>query len=230
MTDVHFIHCRDCGEVFRPSAYDRVTEFCMTVDGYTEIVRDDCMAFLTRHARHGLETLRPSSGAPTHAGPVWDPLATTYWQVDDDRGPLLVQGWRDNIAEPLHYRLIPGRLVVEPRSVEVSEDAIREDVDHILYPGVASERRLAAFVARFKTLVWELDPATLEIVYDLPNDPATSMAKLPAAALARLKAVAAEIFDPGDAERIAARLTASAGDPDAFTVLVRQIVRVEPTV
>lgn len=227
MNDDHFIHCRDCDEVFRPSAHDRATEFCMTADGYTEVVRDDCVAFLTRHARHALQTLRPTGDAPARRGPLWDPMGTTYWQVTGGSEPLLVQAWRENVTEPVRYRVVPGRLVAEPRSIEISEHDVREDLDRVLYPGVATERRLAAFVARFKALVWTLDPATLEIVYDLPNDPAASVAKLPSAALDRVAAIAVEIFDLADAARISARLTASAGDPDAFTVLVRQSVRVE---
>ena len=72
-----------------------------------------------------------------------------------------------------------------------------------------------------------VSPATLEIVYDLPNDPEASIAKLPQTALERLAAIATEVFDRNDAERLAVRLTASADDPDAFTVLIRQDVCVQ---
>ena len=227
LSDGHFLHCRECGALFRPSPYDRVPEFLMTADGYTEIARDDCMAFLARHARHPLETLRLTGDASAHEGPLWDPMARGYWQVSNGTEPFVVEGWRDHVAQPLQYRLVAGRLVAERVAVEIPEDEIREQVDRALYPGVARERNVTAFVERFKAVVWQLDPASLEVLYDLPDDPTLGVAKLPALALTRLALHASQIFDRTDSARIDAHLAATAGDPDAFTVLVRRRVRIE---
>ncbi|TMA79544.1 MAG: hypothetical protein E6J72_10925 [Deltaproteobacteria bacterium] len=227
MTALQFVRCRDCEELFRPSPLDRAPEYYLTDDGPIAEVRDDCMAFLTRHARHKLETLRPTATPAAHDGAVADPMARTVWEVSNGEDVVLVQSWRESMREPLRYRVIPGRLVAEPPSVEICEDDVRSDIDRALYPGIAPHRKLDAFVARFKAVAWSLDPATLEIVYDHPGDPTLSVAQLPASALAQLAASASEIFDEDDATRIAASLGASADDPDTFTVLLRQRVRVE---
>ncbi len=226
MIAVQFIRCRDCEELFRPSPHDRTPEYHLGNDGPVAEVRDDCMAFLTRHARHALATLRATGTPAVHDGPLSDPMASTVWEVSDGEEVLLVQGGRTALTEPLRYRVIPGRLVTEKSAVEISEDDIRGDVDRALFPGSAPHRKLDAFVTRFKTVAWDLDPATLEIVYDLPGDPTLSVAKLPTWALERLAESARQIFDHGDAARIATHLAESAADPDAFTVLLRQRVYV----
>ena len=227
MSDRHFLHCRDCDEIFRPSPHDRAPEYCVTPDGITEIVRDDCMTFLAHHARHALETLRPSGDATAHEGSLWDPMAVTYWQVTNGRDLLLVRGWREHVGERRRYQLVPGRLVVESCGVEVPETEIGAEIDRALYPGTLPSRKLDAFVAHLRTLVGNIDPETLTIVYDVPTDPTLSVAKLPAWALDRLVTSARQIFDAADAARIETHLNASADEPDAFTVLVRRRVRVE---
>lgn len=227
MSTVQFVRCRDCEELFRPSPLDRTPEYHFTDEGAVAEVRDDCMAFLTRHARHALETLRATDAPALRTGAMADPMATTVWEVSTGTEVLLVQSWRTALSEPLCYRVIPGRLVTDPSVVEISEDDVRGDIDRALFPGTAPHRKLDAFVARFKAVAWDLDPATLEIVYDLPGDPALSVAKLPAWALERLAETARQIFDRTDAARLATSLAESAADPDAFTVLLRQRVRVE---
>src|SRR4029434_1466291 len=79
----HFLYCRDCELIFRPSPHDRSPEFRLTADGYCETVRDDCMEFLTRHARHRLETLRPTQPHAVRAGALWDATAPSYWEVSN---------------------------------------------------------------------------------------------------------------------------------------------------
>lgn len=227
MNGGHFLHCPDCDLVFRPSPHDRAPEFRPTSDGYTETVRDDCGDFLARHTRHALRTLRPNGDLMAHEGPLWDPMASTYWQVSFGTELFVVQGWRDALGEPLRYRLLAGRLVAEHPTVEVPEDEIRERIDRALYPGVVTERKLTAFVERFKAVVRDLDPATLEILYQVPDDPTLSIARPPASALEGLAIAARQIFDAADAARIEAHLKTSTEDADPFTVLVHRRVRVE---
>ncbi len=153
-------------------------------------------------------------------------MTSTTWEVSNGDTVCLVQSWRTSLSDPLRYRARAGRLVADPAAIEVPTEDIRADVDRALYPHTAPDRKLDAFVARFKAIAWQLDPGTLEIAYDLSGDPTLSVAKLPQWALERLAASAREIFDRTDAARITARLTDNASDSDAFTVLLRQRVRV----
>jgi hypothetical protein len=199
----------------------------MTPDGVTETVRDDCMAFLTRHARHPLETLRPVQGKSFHTGALWDSTAPTYWEVSNGERTAVVEGLRARVGGPMSYRLRMGRLVAEHVAVEVPAGELRELVDRALYPGVAPERKLAAFAESFKRLVWSLDPATFAILYDVPGDPSLAVAKLPTHALAELAARTRSIFDARETAAILARIAGGEDDPDGLTVLVRQRVRIE---
>lgn len=226
MTADQFLHCRECDLVFRPTPYDRVPEFRMTSDGYTEVERDDCMAFLSAHARHPLRTLRMTGPAPLHEGPLWDPMVTTFWEVSDGAETVVVQGWREQVGEPMRYRLVPGRLVTDQVAVEIPEEDIREQVDRALFPGAAPERKLTAFVDAFKQIVWGIDPRAFEVVYDLPSDPSLHVARLPSWALERLAVHASSIFDRAERERLAPFLAAEGDAWDTLTVLVRQRIRI----
>jgi hypothetical protein len=223
----HFLHCRDCETIFRPSPQDRTPEFRMTSDGFTEAPRDDCMDFLTRHARHQLETLRPTTPRAFHTGALWDADASTFWEVSDGQRTAVIEGRRSRVGSPVGYRLRAGRVVEERTTVEIPEDDIRQQIDRALYPGIAPARKLAAFVEAFKAIVWAVDPAKLEIVCDVPADPRFAIARLASTDRARLSDQVRRIFDESESARIVAALVGMDGDPDGFTVLVRQQVRVE---
>ena len=199
----------------------------MTANGFTETVRDDCMEFLTRHARHQLKTLRPTKPQAFHTGALWDATAPTYWEVSDGNQIAVVEGRRPQVGGPLRYRLRSGRVIAERLVIEIPERDLRQQLDRALYPGVAPERKLAAFVEAFTALVWNLDSAELEILYDVPGDPTLAVAKLPVSAMTRISDCARRIFDQADSARLTACLSGTDDDPDGFTVLVQQRVRVE---
>jgi hypothetical protein len=223
----HFLHCRDCETLFRPSPYDCAPEFQMTIDGFTETPRDDCMDFLTRHARHQLQTLRLTTPYPFRTGATWDAAAATYWEVSNGEQDAVVEGRRAQLGSALHYRLRSGRVVAERVAVEIPTAELRERVDRALYPGVAPERKLAAFVEAAKAIVWEVDPAAFEILYDVPGEPTLAVARIPAVALGRLWDAVARVFDPTDSTKIIGALTGTTEDGDELTVLLRQQIRVE---
>ena len=199
----------------------------MTADGYSEIVRDDCMEFLTRHARHRLETLRPTQPHAVRTGALWDATAPTYWEVTNGTETAVVEGRRSSIGSPVRYKLRAGRVVAERVAVEIAEDDVRQQVDRALYPGVAPERKLAALVAAFKRIVWDLDPNTFEVLYDVPGDPTLAVAKLPAPAVEQIVAEAQRLFDRTESAKLAVALTRTDEETDAFNVLLRQRVRLE---
>lgn len=162
-----------------------------------------------------------------HTGALWDANAPTYWQVSSGDRTAVVEGTRAHVGSPLRYRLRAGRVVAELVAVEIPDAEIRRQIDEALYPGVAPERKLAAFTQAFKRVVWDLDPATLEVLYDVPGDPTLGVARLPPSAVATLRDCAQRIFDQADSAKIAATFAGTDDEPDGFTVLVQQRVRVE---
>ena len=61
----------------------------------------------------------------------------------------------------------------------------------------------------------------------MPGDPTLSVARLPSSALAELGVVARRIFDLDERAKVVAAFAGSDDDPDGFTLLIRQRVRVE---
>ena len=116
--------------------------------------------------------------------------------------------------------------MAERVAVEIPEAEIRRQIDRALYPGVAPERKLAAFSEAFKRIVWDADPASFEVLYDVPGDPTLAVARLPTTVVAALRDCTRRIFDGGDSDKVIASL-AGDEDPEGFTVLVHQRVRVE---
>jgi hypothetical protein len=160
-------------------------------------------------------------------GALWDTTAPTYWEVSNGTETAVVEGRRSTIGGPFRYRLRPGRVVAERVAVEVAEAEVRQQVDRTLYPGVAPERKLDAFIAAFKRIVWDADPERFEVLYDVPGDPTLAVAKLPASAVERLVAEAERLFDGTESAKIAAALARTDEEADAFSVLLRQRVRLE---
>ena len=66
----------------------------------------------------------------------------------------------------------------------------------------------------------------LGLIYDVPSDPSLSVARLPAAAVARLAEHARRIFDTTEAARLETLLGPADDGSDLLTVLIRQRVRV----
>ena len=151
----------------------------MTADGYSEIVRDDCMEFSD-----------PARAASPGDAPS-DPAARRpYRRAVGRDGPDVLGGVerhrdRGRRGPPQLGRQSPalsssvGRVVAERVAVEVAEDDVRQQVDRALYPGVAPERKLVAFVTAFKRSSWDLDPYAFEMLYDVPGDPTLAVAELP---------------------------------------------------
>ncbi len=231
MSPGQFLRCRDCEVVFRSSPHDRAPEYRPSAEGYaegyTEVARDDLLEFLTRHARHRLESLRPC-GDPVWCGEgIWDATAHVYWPVSNGGEPFVVEGWRDGVGQPMRYRTVPGRLATETASVEIPFATIRELLDRALYPGAAPERKLAAFLQQLAVEVRGLDPASLELLYQLPTDPERTVARLPGAVRDRLRRSAAAIFDEAELDHLAPLFDATGEHMDALALVVRQRVRIE---
>jgi hypothetical protein len=157
---------------------------------------------------------------------LWDATAPSYWEVSDGERTAVVEVGGRRSGAPCPTASAPG--ASSPgASREISDEEIRRQVDRALYPGVAADRKLATFAEAFRCLAWNVDPACFEILYDVPGDPTLSVARLPPPALAELGAVAGRIFDRDETEKVVAAFTGSDDDPDRFTVLIRQRVRVE---
>ena len=82
------------------------------------------MAFLTRHARHKLETLRPTATPAAHDGAVADPMARTVWEVSNGEDVVLVQSWRESMREPLRYRVEVADVIL-PEEYAGRPDAVK---------------------------------------------------------------------------------------------------------
>ena len=202
----------------------------MTADGYTETLRDDCVDFLTRHARHRLETLRPTPGGRRPRAPLWDAMGPTYWEVIERRAR---RPWsrdaRAHVGAPLRYRVLPGRVVAERRRDRDPRGRHPPPDRRALYPG----RRARAEARGLRGGVQgdRVGPRSRDVrdaATTSPSDPTLSVAKLPADGARDASPRGAPTSSTRPTRELIARASPAADDdPDAFTVLVRQRVRIE---
>jgi hypothetical protein len=198
MASQRFLLCRSC-RLLHPSE----------VDGF-DLPREDLEAvalelriFRSEHAEHGIEEAMRLPGPSAHDRPMWDPMASSWFQVTARGDTLLVRGWRTSIDEPRHYNLEPSPPpVVEIGSAVLDVALVRRALDRHFFPQVVSQRKIDAFVGAASDLVGRLDPMDVETSYDDADVPNAAIGPLPDDVCDALLHRCAGIFDEWELQRV----------------------------
>lgn len=207
-----FLACRTCLRLARllPELED--------LDG-------DGESFASVHAGHCLEPLFRRGDAFISDRPVWDPMATTYFEVTNGEEVLLVRSARPSIEAPLERVLVPGRLRLDGVHVGFETDLICRALDAHFFPQALRPSKLERFLAALDELRHCVDPERLEIVFDSAEEPHVQYARLPEPLFAQIVARAGEIFDAWERERLRVFFDASRGDDGLLCLrLTREFV------
>lgn len=184
-----FLACRTCLELERIHP-DLVTS------------EDDEPPFAVRHAGHRLEPLVRRGDAFLSDKPVWDPTATTYFEVTNGSEIFMVRSGRRSIEDPIERRLVPGRLRLDHVAVEFETDLIRRAIDAHFFPHALRPSKLEQFLAELNALCSDIDADRLEVVFDSTEEPQVQYARLPAKLFDHLVARCQTIFDQWERERL----------------------------
>lgn len=206
-----FIACRTCRRLARQ--LPELEDF------------DDGDSFTTVHAGHCLEPLVRRGDAFISDRPIWDPMATTYFEVTNGEEVLVVCSTRPSIEAPLERILLPGRLRLDAVRVDFETDLIRRALDAHFFPHALRPAKIERFLAGLDELRHAVDPDRLEIVFDSADEPHVQYARLPDHLLSQLVGRATEIFDPWECERLRSFFDTACGDDGLFCLrLTREFV------
>ena len=161
----------------------------------------DLAAFREVHAAHGLETAERLAEPARVDRPLWDPLATRWFQVVAGADVLVVRSARTSVDEPRYYELIPGELPPVTTWVDVDEPLLRRALDRHFYPHVIRPAEMEAFVAAVRELLAPVDPTEIDIAFDDPALPDAGIGPFPIALADHLIERCSELFDPIGQER-----------------------------
>jgi len=163
---------------------------------------DDDTPFAERHAGHRLEPLTRVGDAFLSDKPVWDPMATTYFEVTNGNEVLMVRSGRRSVEDPVERTLVPGRLRLDHVTVEFETELIRRALDAHFFPHAVRPAKIEQFLATLAALCRDVNPDRLEIVFDSAEDPQVQYARLPEHLWAQLMVRCEAIFDEWERERL----------------------------
>jgi hypothetical protein len=192
-----FLACHDC-QVLQPVA----AEVLWSHDEAGALAREALEEFAACHRSHRTGHLR-RCGSECHADrPLWDPMVTlTFAATDGERSYLVIAG-RSSIDAPRVYRFQPGGLSVQCSEVAVDTADLRHGLDLQFHPYALRPTKLDRFLSAVHDIVSHIDPEDLEIAFDVADDPAASVARMPDEVYWLLVARCAEIFDPWELQRV----------------------------
>jgi hypothetical protein len=211
-----FLACRSCGVVLPVRPPERFAE---SIDELGCL----CDRFSSAHRPHGLiGLLRCTSEVRADRG-LWDPMATIRFEATDGRETFVVTSLRQSIDEPRQYHLTSGSLPVTSQEISIADGDVRRGLDMEFQPHAIRPTKVERFISALHEAVRSVRPQELSICYDLPDDPALSVAPMPDAAFESVVAACAEIFDSWEFPRIHRFLLANRADDGLLMLRVRRL-------
>lgn len=183
----------------------------------------DGLAFFAAHAGHPVELLLRIDGAMVADRPIWDPMATVYFEVTNGRDRLLVRAARASIEEPIARSLVPGALRLSEVRVDVEAAPVLRALDAQFFPNAVRLTTVQRLLAAWRDVIRGTDAAALAVLYDCAEDPHASIARLPGTAFDELEQRSREILGDWELERVRAFLDRERGDAEALAVRVTRV-------
>ena len=197
LDNIHFLACRDCGELY-PLLSPSAATFAETdADG-----EDTFRAFLARHRNHHISCLWRGDAEVQADRPFWDPMATLTFEVTDGDRSYVVRAARESIEDERVYQFLPGTLEVGNTEVQIDAHDLRRGLDRQFYPHALRPTKVDRFLAMVHELINQIDPQQLVIAFDAADDPDVSIASLPDPIFDEILERCSEIFDPWELPRV----------------------------
>ena len=216
-----FLVCRPCG-LISPLAVD--------LSAYDEVEGElsDLELFRYAHATHGLERATRLPTPAVYDRPVWDPMATAWFEITIDGEVFLVRSWRTSIEEPRCRQLIGGVIQRGQAAIELDELYLQRALDHHFHPHVLSDTTAQRVVTAVHALVATLDPTRVETTFDDADDPEIGVAPMPETLARALLEQSSAWFDPLEQERFARFVESNRSEDGALALRVRRPLIVVP--
>jgi hypothetical protein len=175
MPEDRYVWCRSCNDVYHVTPFSKAPTYSWNGEEALELPTDDWGAFTRAHAGHRLEPLW-SVGEPFRPGGA-DPMSERFVEVTDGSRRFVVRAFRESVAKPLRFELIPGKLRLAPVAVGVQEKEIRREMagGFRWHPdGKIEGEEIERVIAAFREVVSALSAAEIEAaLFDSPRDSLT---------------------------------------------------------
>jgi len=212
-----FLLCRRCAAVLAVLDVGRLPD--EAADAAAESA-----AFTLAHTAHGIDTATRLDDRALVDAPVWDPMATRWFQVAAGGERLTVRSWRNALDEPRQYEVAHARPPASHTYVEVDEALLRRALDRHFYPHVIRAAQIDAFVASVRELLEPLEADRIAIAFDDARLPDTGIGPLPAPVIGALLVRCEEQFAGFELDRARSFVTDHAPEDGALAVRVRRVM------
>ena len=170
----NWLACHDCG-----CAQPVIPEHTASLDEILAEAIEAYGQFVSGHSMHRTALLQ-RVGSDVHSDrPLWDPMAALSFEVTDGTHTYVVTSERRSIDEPRVYRFTPGRLLVARSEVAIDDRDLRRGLDLEFYPHALRPTKLDRFVSVLHEAISHITADSLEITFDVADDPAVSVARMP---------------------------------------------------
>jgi hypothetical protein len=229
MVSNEFIWCRTCDAVHHVTSYDKAPQYVYVDGEIDEIPADEWRAFMRQHEGHRLEPLKASGEKYFRGGSISDPMAVAYIEVTNGSDHLLLRQSRNNIAEPLSFELMRGRLVDQGVTVCIQDSEIKKEMrSHFKWDSEAFEdEKINLFVQLFRDVVTAIEPDALEVSGFSSEDDNVTFGFLPADVIESLMAKCAPYFQPRELDDLRRFIDSHREPCDVLALVMRRELKVE---
>lgn len=210
-----FLLCRRCG-VLHPLALDGVDGRSAEAHAFAL----DLQLFRSTHAPHSLELVMRLPAPAISDRPVWDPMATTWFQVAAGSDVLWVRSSRSSISAVRQREVATAPPPMTRGRVDVDARLLRSALDRHFYPHAIRPQKLDCFVRLVQELIGQLDPTGLATSFDDAELANAGIAPFPEALCSLLLQGCADIFDEWELGRVAQFIGAHRHEDGALALRV----------
>ncbi len=225
------IRCVECNKVFRKTDYDDAPIFVFdkNLDDFVPVEKDDSVDFLMEHKGHRLMELNVLQNTSIGKMSCGDKREFGYFKATDGERVFLVKKWRNNVNEPLHYKIIEnGRLMVSNVRAVPHVDLIKIQLKKQF--AWMDEWSIDKFVGVVERVVARMDLTSVEECFWDTGDPMVVLAKLGLSEVRGILRECQKFLTWVQLKEIRDFIEENNRDNDVMTVRVQKKIRIEKVV
>jgi hypothetical protein len=168
------IHCINCNEIFLKTPFDQWPEYEFysnhSPESFRSIERDDFQDFLKNHRGHRLENLKILEDSFISEKSFFEPIKVSYFKATNGKDKFVIKKFRENIGEPLKYKLIYGDFFLSCIDIQIQSEEIKKQLKSEIMPPSLLEEKIDAFIKLYQRIAKAVDIKNLERTpEDSPN-------------------------------------------------------------
>lgn len=208
--------CRRCG-ILQPIAPAGRRSAAVDDDAAEELA-----LFRAAHAGHGIDEAHRLPDTSLADLPVWDPMATRWFQVATATETLFVRSGRSSVDEPRGYVVASAPPPASHEAVDVDAPLLRRALDRHFYPHTVRSAAIERFVDIVLDLCADLDPHAVDTSFDDTRLPNTGIAPFPPELCSTLLERCSGLFNAWELERVRVFVVDHSLEDGALALRVRR--------